>query len=147
MLWTTLQLPNNGTLDKFIIVYCMSFYFFLCYVESQLFRYIARSVLVPFVYDTPDIQLGVLHQILGDAPAAFPALLAIGKKMENLQESQLKAVRCRITDLIGLNIDSRLATQYAVSILTVAEVRETKLMLICRCMYLIYCKCHCLYRL
>lgn len=73
-------------------------------------RYLARTLLIPFEHDAPSAELGVLTQVIENAPACFPHLLAIGHKIEMLEVEKLKELQERVTTTVAGNIDSRLAT-------------------------------------
>ena len=82
-------------------------------------RYIARTILVPFLFVPPTVKVGRLERILAYAPGAFPDLLKIGKKLVNecSLNSKLYLVREKVESYFPNGLDSRLATQYALSIL------------------------------
>lgn len=91
-------------------------------ILSMSCRYLARTVLIPFEHDAPSVELGVLTQVIENAPACFPHLLTIGHKIEMLEVEKLKELQERVTTTVAGNIDSRLATQYAISIFCALEV-------------------------
>ena len=64
----------------------------------------------------------MLSEVLQDAPAAFPLLLSVGRKLEQLEVSQLKELQERVAMIVVDKVDSRLATQYAISVLCAQEV-------------------------
>ena len=87
---------------------------------KRLNRYIVRTILVPFLFEPPAVEVGRLEKILSLAPAAFPDLLKIGKKVVSecsALNSKLYSVRDKVESFFPNGLDSRLATQYALSIL------------------------------
>ena len=87
-------------------------------------RYLARTVLVPFAYKAPPVTADSLEDILTNAPAAIPdAIQQIGQDVVAVDSSTLNNMAEQIKDVVGdANIDSRLAMQYAFSVLCAQEV-------------------------
>ena len=79
-------------------------------------------MLVPFIHEAPPVELGVLAQVLQDAPAAFPLLLSVGRKVEQLTTVELRPLQERVTGVVDGKLDSRLCTHYCVSIICAQEV-------------------------
>ncbi len=77
---------------------------------------------MPFPYEPPQVELGVLKTILEDAPAAFPALLSVGSTFESLQDADITDLRKEIIEGVGGTLDSRLATQYCISLMCAMKV-------------------------
>ncbi len=90
-------------------------------IINNPYRYIARVILVPFMFDASELQIGQLESILTGAPAAFPYLLSIGNQVVQ-RCTELYQIREKIISCIP-NIDSRLATQYSLSVLCCNLVR------------------------
>ena len=42
-------------------------------------RFLARSVLIPFVHEAPPLSLNTLESLLDSAPAAIPEALQVGR--------------------------------------------------------------------
>lgn len=86
-------------------------------------RYLARAVLVPFAYKAPPVTADSLEDILTNAPAAIPDAIQIGQDVVAVDSSTLNNMAEQIKDVVGdANIDSRLAMQYAFSVLCAQEV-------------------------
>lgn len=68
------------------------------------------------------MELGALARILEEAPAAFPMLLSVGKKLEAMEISSLQAIQEKIGAVIEDKIDSRLLSQYSISLFCAQEV-------------------------
>ena len=89
---------------------------------SSIVRFLARVLLIPFPFQAPSVELGSLNNLLEDAPAAFPTLLQIGHKLIN---GTIYSIRGAIESMLrhGASlIDSRLMTQYAISIAMAQKV-------------------------
>lgn len=82
-----------------------------------------RAVLIPFKFQPSQVELRVLHHLLQDAPAAFPKLLAVGKWLERVDEDTVFNMRDSVLRSTGGKLESRLATQYALTILCAQKVR------------------------
>lgn len=52
-------------------------------------RYLARAVLIPFVYEAPPIRVDTLDSMLSTAHRALPEVVSIGNWLKNLPESKL----------------------------------------------------------
>lgn len=82
------------------------------------YRYLARAVLVPFVYKPPKITVGVLDHIRTHAPAAIPQLLKVISSLSSLSTEDINSTVSRIEELLGsMVLDGRLLVQYALSII------------------------------
>ena len=82
-----------------------------------------RVVLIPFKFQASQVELRVLHHLLQDAPAAFPKLLAVGKWLEGVDEDTVCNMRDSVLRSAGGKLESRLATQYALTILCAQKVK------------------------
>ena len=60
--------------------------------------------------------------MLKQAPSAFPKLLSLGKWLDNIKEEDVYAMRQRVQDRVEGALDSRLATQYAMTIVCAQKV-------------------------
>ena len=92
---------------------------------SSIVRFLARVLLIPFPFQAPSVELGSLNNLLEDAPAAFPTLLQIGYKLINGDHDNIYSIRGAIESRLrhGASlIDSRLMTQYAISIAMAQKV-------------------------
>ena len=94
---------------------------------SSIVRFLARVLLIPFPFQAPSVELGSLNNLLEDAPAAFPTLLQIGHKVihVNGDHDNIYSIRGAIESMLrhGASlIDSRLMTQYAISIAMAQKV-------------------------
>lgn len=69
------------------------------------------------------MELGVLSHIIEDAPAAFPLLLAVGRKLELMSTVNLGELQERVANVVEAKIDSRLCTQYCITLFCAEEVR------------------------
>ena len=65
----------------------------------------------------------MLHHLVQDAPAAFPKLLAVGKWLEGVDEDTVFNMQDSVLRSTGRKLESRLATQYALTILCAQKVR------------------------
>ena len=103
-------------------------------------RYLARAVLVPFAYKAPPVTANSLEDILTNAPAAIPDAIRIGQDVVAVDSSTLNDMAEQIKDVVGdANIDSRLAMQYAFSVLCAQEVCRLPVVLIARNSYVADC--------
>ena len=103
-------------------------------------RYLARAVLVPFAYKAPPVTADSLEDILTNAPAAIPDAIRIGQGVVAVDSSTLNDMAEQIKDVVGdANIDSRLAMQYAFSVLCAQEVCRLPVVLIARNSYVADC--------
>ena len=78
------------------------------------YRYLARAILVPFVYEAPPIRVDSLDEILSESHRALPDVVSIGNWLKNLSESEVYDMVGKIQEELGGNMDGRLALQYAV---------------------------------
>ena len=86
-------------------------------------RYMARVVLVPFLFNASAVEVGQLDEVLSGAPAAFPCLLKVGSNLVKKCSSDLYDIREIICACVP-DIDSRLATQYSLSMLSCQLVSQ-----------------------
>ena len=77
---------------------------------------------MPFVHEAASVKLSALAHILEEAPAVFPGLLSVGKKMELMEMPVLQNVQEKIGAAIEDKIDSRLLSQYSISLFYAQEV-------------------------
>ena len=92
---------------------------------SSIVRFLARVLLIPFPFQAPSVELGSLNNLLEDTPASFPTLLQIGHKVINVDHDNIYSIRGAIESMLrhGASlIDSRLMTQYAISIAMAQKV-------------------------
>ena len=61
------------------------------------------------------------------APAAFSKLLSIGKWLEEIDNDSVQSLSNDVTKNVGGHMDSRLATQYAPSIMCAQKVVDDNL--------------------
>ena len=85
-------------------------------------RYLARAVIVPFVYDAPPIRVNALNDILTNAHRALPEAVSIGHWLENVSEETVYEMVDRVQGAVGGRMDGRLAMQYALYTLCAQEV-------------------------
>ena len=93
-----------------------------CIHCNVMIRYLSRALLVPFVFEAPEVEIGVLTEVLEQAPSAFPALLSVGRKIELLKTEELHQMQERVASAIVDKVDSQLCTQYWISITCAQEV-------------------------
>ena len=92
------------------------------------YRYLSRAVLVPFAYKAPPVTADILEDILTNAPAAIQDAIRIGRDVVDVDLSTLNLMAKKIKGAVGdANIDSRLAMQYAFSVLCPQEVWQSPL--------------------
>ena len=77
---------------------------------------------MPFVHEAPSVELGTLAQIIKEAPATFPVLLSVGKKLELLEMSTPQTMQEKVASVIEEKMDSRLLFQYCISLFCTKEV-------------------------
>lgn len=65
----------------------------------KLYRFFARSVLIPFVHEAPPVALDVLEELLHLAPAAIPEALQIGHYLDVMESEVVYALVTRIHSL------------------------------------------------
>ena len=76
----------------------------------------------PFVFEPPQVELHVLSRVIEDAPAAFPSLLAVGKKLEDMSADCLRELQRKVAEIVEEKIDSRLCTQYCITLFCAEQV-------------------------
>ena len=94
-------------------------------LHSFVIRFLARVLLVPFPFQAPSVELGSLTKLLEDAPAAFPTLLQIGHTVIKGDHDRIYSIRGVVENMSrhGASLlDSRLMTQYAISIAMAQKV-------------------------
>ena len=91
-------------------------------INKRCCRYLGRAVLNPFVHEPARVELGVLSHIIENAPVAFPFLLAVGRKLELMSPECLGELQERVANMVEERIDSRLCTQYCVTLFCAEEV-------------------------
>ncbi len=82
-----------------------------------------RTVVIPFKFQASEVELRILDRLLARAPAAFPQLLSVVKWLEGVENDKVRSMRERVQESVGQQLDSRLATQYALSILCAQKVK------------------------
>lgn len=92
-------------------------------------RYLARAVLIPFVYEAPPIRVDTLDSMLSNAHRALPEVVSIGNWLKHLPESKLYDMVDKIKEALGGRMDERLTLQYALYTLCAKKVR----MVVCMC--------------
>ena len=108
-------------MSQWNLTFC--FHFSPCAVCHCLHRYLVWAVLIPFKFQASQVELRVLPHLLQDAPAAFPKLLAVGKWLEGVDEDTVCSMRDSVLRSAGGKLESRLATQYALTILCAQKVK------------------------
>ena len=88
----------------------------------NLNRFLARVVLIPFAFDPPPVTPDILDILIGDAPAALPQALQVGKELVMVDSSTLKELSTSVGDVLGSGVDGRLAMQYSLAILGAQKV-------------------------
>lgn len=68
------------------------------------------------------VELDYLKNFLKDCVAAFPRMLKIGSSLEEMDPGDLYKIRDDISHAVGQQLDSRLATHYALAIASAQEV-------------------------
>ena len=89
-------------------------------------RYLARAVLVPFVYQPPPVTIDTLDHLVRNAAAALPQAIRIGHSLvDSCDIDRVYHAVSRIETMLGNNtIDGRLAMQYAISLVCAEEVGD-----------------------
>ncbi len=87
-----------------------------------LYRYLVRSVIVPFKFQASQVELRTFDQLIQRASSAFPKLLSIGNWLEGIDNDTVHGFSERIREVVDGHMDSRLATQYALTIMCVQKV-------------------------
>ena len=83
---------------------------------------------MPFAYKAPPVTADILEDILTNAPAAIQDVIRIGRDVVDVDSSTLNLMAEKIKGAVGdANIDSRLAMQYAFSVLCAQEVWQSPL--------------------
>ena len=101
-----------------------------------MLRYLARVVLVPFIYDAPSVKVGALDSMLAEAYMAIPEAISIGKWLTLLTQADIYEMVEKLQEVMGGQLEGRLAIQYAMSILCAQQVAVTIFMAIT-----VYLKC------
>lgn len=86
-------------------------------------RYLVRAILIPFKFQAPRVELRVLAEALKRAPSAFPELLSVGKWLDGISDDEVAELRQKVLEKVDGTLDSRLATQYSLSIMIAQKVR------------------------
>ena len=73
------------------------------------------------MFQASQVELQTSNKLLHRAPAVFPELLFIGKCFEDISNDSVQKMSKQVIESVGAEskIDSRLATQYALTILCV----------------------------
>ncbi len=79
----------------------------------QLYRYMARAILVPFVFEAPPMRVDTLDTILAEAHRALPEAISIGYWLKNLPQNLLYETVEKVQESVEGKMDGRLAMQYA----------------------------------
>ncbi len=82
----------------------------------QLYRYMARAILVPFVFEAPPMRVDTLDTIL------LPEAISIGYWLKNLPQNLLYETVENVQESVEGKMDGRLAMQYALYLLCAKEV-------------------------
>ena len=96
-----------------------------CY--CYYFRYFARVILIPFIYEAPSIKVGALDAMLGEAYMAISEAISIGKWLTLLPQSDIlyeNLMVDKVQEVMGGHVEGRLAIQYAMTILCAQEVQS-----------------------
>lgn len=91
-------------------------------MQCYYFRYLARVILIPFIYEAPSIKVGALDAMLGEAYMAIPEAISVGKWLSLLPQSDIYEMVDKVQEVIGGRLEGRLAIQYAMTILCAQEV-------------------------
>ena len=87
------------------------------------YRYLARVVLVPFTYKSPNIQVDELDTLLKMAPACIPDIIKVINTLSNADPDTFYSMIDVVEEALGeSSIDPRLLAQYAISIVCAQEV-------------------------
>lgn len=99
--------------------------------------YLARGVLIPFVYEAPSIRVDTLQldSMPSDVHRALPDVVLIGNWLKHLPESKLYRMVDKIKEALGGRMDERLCSIHSLC-------KEGNLMVVCT--NSIYCMCRCL---
>ena len=87
-----------------------------------LCRYLARAILIPFIYEAPSVRVDTLDAMLSEAHRALPEAVAIGKWLVQLPQSHLYEMVEKVQEVMLGKLDGRLAMQYAIYIVCSQEV-------------------------
>ena len=87
-----------------------------------MLRYLARVVLIPFIYEAPSVKVGALDSMLAEAYMAIPEAISIGKWLTLLSQSDIYEMVQLVQEVMGGQLEGRLAIQYAMSILCAQQV-------------------------
>lgn len=77
---------------------------------------------MPFKFQAPVVELRILEEMIKKAPAAFPKILSLGKWLDKITDTDVAVMRQQVLDKVGGMLDSRLATQYALTIMCAEKV-------------------------
>ena len=100
--------------------HCITVYDFRI-VFDYAHRYLARALLIPFVYEPPSIRVDTLDVMLSDAHKALPQAVALGNWLKSLSQTELHNIVQDVQETLGGKMDGRLALQYALTILCAKE--------------------------
>ena len=56
----------------------------------SMLRYLARVVLIPFIYEAPSVKVGALDSMLAEAYMAIPEAISVRKWLTLLSQSDIK---------------------------------------------------------
>lgn len=68
------------------------------------------------------VELDFLQSLQKNAVSAFPKMLSVGSKLEQMEASDLYKIREEVYSAVGTSFDSRLATHYAFIIASTQQV-------------------------
>jgi len=68
------------------------------------------------------VELRILDEILMLVPSAFPKLLSMGKWLDSIQEETVYTMRKLVEEEVDRILDSRLSTQYALTLMCAQKV-------------------------
>ena len=88
----------------------------------SIFRYLARVVLIPFIYEAPSVKVGALDSMLAGACMALPEAISIGKWLTLLPQEEIYEMVQKVQDVMGGKLEGRLAIQYSMIILCAQQV-------------------------
>ena len=87
-----------------------------------LYSYLARAVIIPFIYEAPPIRVDTLDAMLSEAHRALPEAIGIGHWLKSVPQSELHDMVNKIQEEVKGGMDGRLALQYAVYTLCAMQV-------------------------
>lgn len=88
----------------------------------SIIRYLARVVLIPFIYEAPSVKVGALDSMLAEAYMAIPEAISIGKWLTLLPQKDIYEMVQKVQEVLGGKLEGRLAVQYAINILCAQQV-------------------------